>query len=110
MVVWKPRTKVKTYGIKFLQESLSFGYKTEFKSDANPGLAVSLTLLRTTGPWGVVYYSIQGGSNFLSVGKILQYEHANESYGAVLSCGPVYHVVSCTTWFITLYLLDDRIL
>ena len=31
--------------------------------------------------------------SFASVDKILKFDHSNESYWAVLSCGTVYHAV-----------------
>ena len=33
------------------------------------------------------------GLAFVSVDKILKYDHSNESYGSALFCGAVYHAV-----------------
>ena len=40
----------------------------------------------------IVYYVMQGGFNcFEFVDEILEWDHSNESYWAVLSCGAVYY-------------------
>ena len=59
---------------------------------------------------GTVYYAVQGGLTFESLGKILKCDHdSNESYWAVLSCGTVYYAVqggsnfSVCGWKVVLY-------
>ena len=40
-----------------------------------------------------VYLAVEGNYILESVEKVLKYDHSNESYWAVLSCGAVYYAV-----------------